>query len=217
MNYKRWNADILELQKDPLPNVLLNFDESNVSKLSIIIIGPEDTPYEGGFYPFELNHEDGYPFNPPKVSFLGQSVFKIHPNFHPGGYVCLSLLNVEGSAGWRASMTLKSLILSLMSLFSINPLVNEPLYETGSLENIHHKNYQKIAEFYNFKNYIDEFIKNPYPKEFKSQIHKYYQENFEKYQMNLVKLISKNLDPYLAYSVFDGDLLIDYSSVDLSY
>jgi ubiquitin-protein ligase len=214
---KRWNVDLMDLLKDPIDNILIHYDESNITKINIIIIGPSDTPYENGFYPFEFSYKDGYPFTPPEVKFLGRCLFKIHPNLHPSGYVCLSLLNTENDSGWKPSMTLKSLILSLISLFTNNPLKNEPLYETGTMDNQHHFNYHKIAEFYNFKNYIDEFVKNPYPKELSNQIENYFISNYEKYQIKLVKLISKNMEPKLYYSVFDGDLLVDYSSIDLSF
>ena len=214
--FKRWNNDLKELVKDPIDNVLIYYDQSDSSKLYVVIIGLDNTPYQGGFYPFEFECVDGFPFNPPKVTFIGQSIYKIHPNLHPNGYVCLSLLNSDDPCGWRASMTVTSLILSIMSLFTNNPLKNEPLYERNSSDNVNNVNYQKVAEFYNYKHYIDEFIKNPVPIQLKDCVHKFFMSNYDKYQDRLVELISQNMDPYMVYSVFDGDLVIDYSSIDLS-
>lgn len=42
--------------------------ESNVLNLKGYIIGPPDTPYEGGRYDLEMNIPESYPFSPPKVS-----------------------------------------------------------------------------------------------------------------------------------------------------
>jgi ubiquitin-conjugating enzyme E2 Z len=214
--FKRWNNDLKELVKNPIDNVLIHYDEEDSSKFFVVVIGLDDTPYQGGFYPFVFECSDSYPFSPPKVTFIGQSIYKIHPNLHPNGYVCLSLLNLDDSCGWRASMTLSSLIMSIMSLFTNNPLKNEPLYEKNNESDTNNANYQKIAEFYNYKHYVDEFIKNPVPLMLKDLVEKFFMKNYDKYQNRLVELISQNLDPYIIYSVFDGDLVIDYSSVDLS-
>lgn len=42
--------------------------ESNILSLRGYIIGPPDTPYEGGQYHLEMEIPETYPFMPPKVS-----------------------------------------------------------------------------------------------------------------------------------------------------
>lgn len=42
--------------------------ESNILKLNGYVIGPPDTPYEGGRFYLEMDIPTNYPFLPPKVS-----------------------------------------------------------------------------------------------------------------------------------------------------
>jgi len=46
----------------------IEVSESNVLNLKGYVIGPVDTPYEGGHFHIEMNIPESYPFNPPKVS-----------------------------------------------------------------------------------------------------------------------------------------------------
>ena len=42
--------------------------ESDLTELQGEIVGPPDTPYEGGRYLLEIKIPETYPFNPPRVS-----------------------------------------------------------------------------------------------------------------------------------------------------
>ena len=43
-----------------------------------MIIGPSDTPYEGGFFPAKLEFPSDFPNSPPVMTFIG-------PIWHPNG------------------------------------------------------------------------------------------------------------------------------------
>jgi len=45
-------------------------DEDDVTHLNALIIGPEDTPYENGFFHFDMIFPHDYPWRPPKVNFI---------------------------------------------------------------------------------------------------------------------------------------------------
>ena len=66
-------------------------------QLSVLIIGPFDTPYEGGFFQFLLRFPPNYPFSPPRVKFLttGDGTVRFNPNLYRNGKVCLSTLGYE--------------------------------------------------------------------------------------------------------------------------
>ena len=51
-------------------------DEEDMLKGYALIIGPEDTPYFGGFYFFEIHYPSDYPHTPPKVIFKTKSYEK---------------------------------------------------------------------------------------------------------------------------------------------
>jgi hypothetical protein len=52
-----------------------------------MIIGPSDTPYEGGFFPAKLEFPDDFPNSPPVMTFTGPM---LHPNGEPLHVLLLS-------------------------------------------------------------------------------------------------------------------------------
>ena len=58
-----------------------------------MIIGPEGTPYEGGFFRAILSFPLDYPQMPPKMKFISEIW---HPNVHVDGLVCISILHAPG-------------------------------------------------------------------------------------------------------------------------
>jgi len=76
------------------------------------IVGPPDTPYEGGTFVLEIKIPETYPFNPPKVRFITKIW---HPNISSvTGAICLDILKDQ----WAAAMTLRTVLLSLQALLA---------------------------------------------------------------------------------------------------
>ena len=71
------------------------------------------TPWEGGVYKLKMEFGDFYPNFPPKCTF-DPPIF--HPNVHHGGYVCLSILNVEQD--WRPEMSIKEILMCIRQLLA---------------------------------------------------------------------------------------------------
>ena len=63
-------------------------------QVNILITGPFDTPYEGGFFHFYLRFPPTYPHDPPRVKFMttGDGRVRFNPNLYRNGKVCLSIL-----------------------------------------------------------------------------------------------------------------------------
>lgn len=55
----------------------------------VIIEGPSQSPYEGGFFKLELFLPEDYPMEPPKARFLTKIY---HPNIDKLGRICLDIL-----------------------------------------------------------------------------------------------------------------------------
>ena len=49
--------------------IYIHFDESDIRKAKAMIIGPKDTPYEGGVFKLHIDFSINYPFKPPKIRF----------------------------------------------------------------------------------------------------------------------------------------------------
>lgn len=68
-----------ELSRNPPDGVSVGLgDDENIFHWKIMIIGPSDTPYEGGFFPAKLEFPDDFPNSPPVMTFTG-------PMWHPNG------------------------------------------------------------------------------------------------------------------------------------
>ena len=50
--------------------IFVHQDETNLMKVDAIIVGPAETPYQGGFFHFEIKFPSEYPHSSPKVRLL---------------------------------------------------------------------------------------------------------------------------------------------------
>ncbi len=154
------------------------------------MIGPSETPYEFGFYFFNIVMPTDYPFNPPKVTYCTQNgKTRFNPNLYVNGKVCLSIINTWSGPRWTSCNTISSVLLSIQALvFVENPLHNEPGYEKET--GIRNDNYNQLVLYANFKTAIHKMILNPPPtfEEFNSITIKSFIDNYEK----IIKKIEKN-------------------------
>lgn len=151
LTIKRINLDMKNYYKSDLQKngIYCNFTEDNIFNVKILIIGPSDTPYENGFYFFDLVYPQNYPISSPKVTFMTtDSKFRSHPNLYSNGKVCLSILGTWSGPQWSAALSLNSVLLSIQSLFTKSPLQHEPGYDIK-------KNYKNKQLPHKYKNYDD--------------------------------------------------------------
>ncbi|KAL3136896.1 hypothetical protein ABBQ32_006505 [Trebouxia sp. C0010 RCD-2024] len=117
-------------------SVFLRVDEKHMMLWKALITGPEDTPYSGGCFEFDIYFPPTYPQVPMNVKLktTGGSSVRFNPNLYNCGKVCLSLLGTwSGARGetWdpRSSSTLQMLISIQSLIFVDEPYFNEPGYE----------------------------------------------------------------------------------------
>jgi len=117
-------------------SIFVRSDDEKCTLLKAIITGPEDTPYTGGVYEFDIYFPTKYPAVPPKVTFrtTGNGTVRFNPNLYNEGKVCLSLLGTwEGAQGeqWNAeTSTIIQVLISIQSLILCSePYYNEPGFE----------------------------------------------------------------------------------------
>lgn len=205
-NQKRLARDIVDILKNPLTDngIYYKHDENDMLKGYAMIMGPEDSIYNYGYYIFKLNFTKEYPFKPPTLTYLtNEHNIRFHPNLYKNGKVCLSILNTWSGEQWTSSQTIRSVLLTLVTLFHNKPLLCEP----GITENYKYfKLYNEMIEYSNFntavnsiigyienKNFSDSF-KNVIYSNFKETIKENYEKNKEKIKEKLeIKIKEKSL------------------------
>ncbi len=117
-------------------SIFVRTDENNLSALKIAITGPNNTPYDNGFFIFDVLIPNEYPIVCPKMVITNNAGRRFNPNLYADGKVCLSLLGTwRGTAaeGWNSTSTLNQLFLSTQSqIFIDEPYFNEPGHESSS-------------------------------------------------------------------------------------
>lgn len=153
---KRMVKDVKDIIKKPLTDngIIYSHSDENMLKGYAIIFGPKDTIYENGVYFFEFDFPKDYPFSPPKLNYLtNNGKTRFNPNLYRNGKVCISILNTWRGPGWTSCMSIRTVLLTLITLFHNKPLLNEP----GITEKHHaFHSYNKIIEYRN----IDTAIRN---------------------------------------------------------
>lgn len=134
---KRICRDINQLFSDPLPDIMVCPDPENFMIAHSIIIGPENTPYEGGFFYFYILFPNNYPFSPPDITLMttAQNTVRFNPNLYENGKVCLSILNTWMGPQWTSGLSLSTVLLSIQSIMNEEPYYNEPGASTSDIRN----------------------------------------------------------------------------------
>jgi ubiquitin-conjugating enzyme E2 D len=63
------------------------------------IMGPPDSPYQGGVFFLTIHFPSDYPFKPPKIAFTTRIY---HPNINSNGSICLDILRSQ----WSPALTI---------------------------------------------------------------------------------------------------------------
>ena len=134
---KRILQEIKELQNNDSDNVTAGpVSEDNIFCWSATLIGPKDSPYEGGIFLLNINFPQDYPFKPPKINFQTK-IF--HPNINSAGSICLDILNSQ----WSPALTLSKTLLSISSLLT-DPNPDDPL--VSNIANMYKNDRDKYNE-----------------------------------------------------------------------
>ena len=192
---KRLLSDVRDILKNPLDNegIYYKHSDTNMLKGYALIIGPKDSLYFGGNFFFEFNFPYDYPHRPPRVTYkTNDGLTRFHPNLYKNGKVCLSILNTWRGEQWTGCQTIRSILLTLVSILDTNPLLHEP----GVTEK--HRDFDNYNKIINFKtveiailNILSENC-NCTSNELKSMFFDEIQNNFKKNKKEITKKIKDN-------------------------
>lgn len=193
---KRITNDMESIHESKLDGIFVQFDEQDITKAKAMIIGLEDTPYEYGFFFFDINFPSNYPHSPPKVLFRTQDParkVRFHPNLYTEGKVCLSILGTYSGPEWSPAMKISTVLLTIRSLLTEMPLRHEPSFENITDNNRKtHENYSEYITHENIRWAIIHQL-NFFPKEFE-MFKDDAQEHFSKIKDDLIKKCVKYSD-----------------------
>lgn len=149
---KRLVKDVKDIMKNPLHDSGIYYMHSSTDMMfgKALIIGPPNTPYEGGYYLFKFEFPCDYPHNPPKVTyFTNDGATRFNPNLYKSGKVCVSILNTWKGPQWTGCQTISSTLLCLCSaVLNDQPLLNEPGVRS---DNPDYQNYMDIITYKNYE------------------------------------------------------------------
>lgn len=95
----------------------INADDNKFWK--VVIQGPDNTPYAGGYWLLYYKFPVDYPFKPPQVKFHTPIY---HCNINRDGAICLDILKDQ----WSPALTAQRVALSIQALLG-DPNFNDPL------------------------------------------------------------------------------------------
>ena len=220
---KRLVKDIREIIKNPLDSngIYYKHDDENMMRGYALIIGPEDTVYADGYYFFDIDYPADYPYRPPKVTFrTNQDRVRFHPNMYVSGKVCLSMLNTWRGEQWTSCQTISSILLTMCTLFTNNPLLNEPGINLG------HPDIDKYNDIIEYKN-IEIATLNIVAKHpslyipmfdlFRDVILKKFIENRERIKRRVDELTNTKSNQTITTRIYSMIFDLDYQQLVLSF
>jgi len=119
MALKRIKRELIDYQKDPPSNCSAGPKDENIFDWEATLMGPTESPYEGGVFFLNIRFPADYPFKPPKVKFITRIY---HPNINANGGICLDILKDQ----WSPALTISKVLLSICSLLT-DPNPDDPL------------------------------------------------------------------------------------------
>jgi ubiquitin-conjugating enzyme E2 D/E len=120
MALKRIQKELVDFNKDPPENCSAGpIDENNLFIWEATIMGPSDSPYQGGVFFLNIRFPTDYPFKPPHLTFKTRIY---HPNINSNGSICCDILNCQ----WSPALTITKILISLSSLMT-DPNPDDPL------------------------------------------------------------------------------------------
>ena len=138
MSLKRLQKEVTEMQKDTPANCSAGPNNNDLFNWEATIIGPTETPYEGGIFKLKILFPADYPFKPPKITFETRIY---HPNINANGGICLDILKDQ----WSPALNITKVLLSICSLLD-EPNPDDPLMpEIAQLFKSNRAEFNRIA------------------------------------------------------------------------
>lgn len=140
----RLKQDYIRLKTDPVPYITAEPLPSNIFEWHYILEGPDNSPYEGGYYHGKIIFPELFPFEPP-------SIYMITPNgrFETDTKLCLSMTDFHPES-WNPAWTISTILTGLLSFM----LENTPTEGSTDSSNVVKRRMATESLEFNIKNKI---------------------------------------------------------------
>ena len=124
---ERISKEFKDINRNPIANCGVTvglFDDNDVTKWRVSLLGPKDTSYRGGLFYLSIHFPNDYPTRAPEVCFI-TPIYHVNvnpkaPTFQGAeslGHVCISTLN-----WWKKEYTMREVLTNIFALFYLgNP------------------------------------------------------------------------------------------------
>ena len=119
MSQDRIHRELKDIVMDPPLQCSAGPKGDDIMEWQAVLMGPADSPYEGGVFKLSISFSNQYPFKAPHVKF-DTPVY--HPNIASDGSICLDILKQQ----WSPALTISKVLLSVSSLLT-DPNPEDPL------------------------------------------------------------------------------------------
>ncbi|KAH7943086.1 ubiquitin-conjugating enzyme E2 Z [Rhipicephalus sanguineus] len=186
----RIQRDLAELHADPPPGVFAAPEESDVSVIHAVIVGPWNTPLEGGLFHIVFKLPPDYPMRSPHAFFVtGVEAMVSFHNHIRWGNICPSAQGTYGGMSWSPAQTIGSLLVSIQSLLA-----------DGAAERMR-LNAVSIAVCDTLEGCLKELpAPDAMPPPLKKQVLKYFVDNYAKYEDSVKAQIGSSTGPFSWFS-----------------
>lgn len=215
---RRLLKDISTMQKDTSlkdNGIYFYVNPDYICDIKAMMIGPKDTPYEGGFFFFQIDVDPiRYPMVPPKVKYLTtDGKVRFNPNLYENGKVCLSMIGTWSGPGWVPCNTITSLLMAIQGLVLVDwPLKNEPGHESDSVSNL--TIYNNIIEHETMRYAVIKMLKCPPNgfEPFKDTMEQYVYDNVNRYRELMDVRSVHNGKRYIS-NVYSMSIICNYTEL----
>eukprot|EP01084_Bolivina_argentea_P016554 30957_1 len=138
MAWRRITKELKDLENDPPKDCSAGPIGDDLFHWNGMIVGPADSPYDGGVFFLDIKFPQDYPFKPPRIRF---STKIYHCNINYKGGISLDILKDN----WSPALTISKCLLSICSLL-VDPNPDDPLVpDIAKLYKTNRKRHDKIA------------------------------------------------------------------------
>lgn len=151
---KRYNESRkFELARGQQPYYYYFTNPDNVQQGYGLCLGPQGTPFQGGFFLIEFTYSDLYPTEPPTCKYITVCPYRQCANLYVNGYVCLSTINTwpdKNVSGWKATLGFEAVLKAICSDSLVKPALSaEPSSKAQTKD--HLETFDHIARYCTLK------------------------------------------------------------------